>query len=272
MNITAKMVADLREKTGAGMMDCKKALVAANGDMEAAIENLRKSGIAKAEKKSGRSTNQGKVWTGVCSCCNSAAIVEVLCETDFAAKTDRFGQLVSDVADAALKAAGDGCVAEAVNESAKEVLTNAIATIGENMQIRRAVRFQGDASSTFAGYHHMDGRVSVLVEFEGEVAEDLKKAICMHIAAFSPRYVCSDEIPAEVIAKEKEIATAADPKLAGKPAEMLEKILAGKINRFYSEVCLMNQPWVMDDKTTLAKVAPDLKVKRFVRWMVGEEL
>ena len=94
----------------------------------------------------------------------------------------------------------------------------------------------------------------------------------MHIAAFSPRYVCSEEIPAEVIAKEKEIAAAADPKLAGKPAEMLEKILAGKINRFYSEVCLMNQPWVMDDKTTLAKVAPGLKVKRFVRWMVGEEL
>ena len=103
MNITAKMVADLREKTGAGMMDCKKALVAANGDMEAAIENLRKSGIAKAEKKSGRSTNQGKVWTGVCESCKSGAMVEVLCETDFAAKTDRFGQLVTDVATAALR-------------------------------------------------------------------------------------------------------------------------------------------------------------------------
>ena len=272
MNITAKMVADLREKTGAGMMDCKKALVAANGDMDAAIENLRKSGIAKAEKKSGRSTNQGKVWTATCDCCNSAAIVEVLCETDFAAKTDRFGQLVTDVADAAVKAAGDGCVAEAVNTSAKEILTNAIATIGENMQIRRAFRFQGTADSSFAGYHHMDGRVSVLVEFEGAADEELKKAICMHIAAFAPRYVSSKDIPAEVIAKEKEIAAAADPKLAGKPAEMLEKILAGKINRFYSEVCLMDQPWVMDDKTTLAKVAPALKIKRFVRWMVGEEI
>ena len=140
------------------------------------------------------------------------------------------------------------------------------------MQIRRAVRFQGAENSTFATYHHMDGRVSVLVEFEGEVAEDLKKNICMHIAAFSPRYVCSCEVPAEVIAKEKEIAAAADPKLAGKPAEMLEKILSGKINRFYSEVCLMNQPWIMDDKTCLAKIAPTLKVKRFVRWMVGEEL
>ena len=158
MNITAKMVADLREKTGAGMMDCKKALVAANGDMEAAIENLRKSGIAKAEKKSGRSTNQGKVWTGVCEACKSGAMVEVLCETDFAAKTDRFGQLATDVATAALKAGGDGCVTEAVNEAAKETLTNAIATIGENMQIRRAVRYQDADNSTFATYHHMDGR------------------------------------------------------------------------------------------------------------------
>ncbi|MBR2373105.1 MAG: elongation factor Ts [Lentisphaeria bacterium] len=272
MNITAKMVADLREKTGAGMMDCKKALVAANGDMEAAVENLRKSGIAKAEKKSGRSTNQGKVWTGICDGCKAGAMVEVLCETDFAAKTDRFGQLVTDVATAALKAGGDGCVAEAVNESAKEILTNAIATIGENMQIRRAVRYQGGDNSTFAGYHHMDGRVSVLVEFEGEVSDELKKDICMHIAAFSPRYISSEDIPAEVIAKEKEIAAAADPKLAGKPAEMLEKILAGKINRFYSEVCLMNQPWVRDDKTSLAKVQPGLKIKRFTRWMVGEEL
>jgi elongation factor Ts len=118
----------------------------------------------------------------------------------------------------------------------------------------------------------MDGRVSVLVEFEGEVAEDLKKAICMHIAAFSPRYVCSEEIPAEVIAKEKEIAAAADPKLAGKPAEMLEKILAGKIGRYFSEVCLMNQPWVRDDKTTLAKKYPAVKIVRFARWAIGEEI
>ena len=179
--ITAKMVSDLREKTGAGMMDCKRALVAADGDMEAAIENLRKSGIAKAEKKSGRSTNQGKVWTGICTECKSGAIVEVLCETDFAAKTERFVQLVSDVTTAALKAGGDGDVAEKVNTAAKETLTNAIATIGENMQIRRAVRLQGGDNSTFAGYHHMDGRVSVLVEFEGVVADELKKDICMHV-------------------------------------------------------------------------------------------
>ena len=268
--ITAKMVSELREKTGAGMMDCKKALTAANGDMELALENLRKSGIAKAEKKAGRSTNEGKVWTGIAD--GKAVIVEMLCETDFAAKTPKFAGLVDSVVASALELDAEGDVTAALNEKAEAVITSHIATIGENMQLRRAAKWNGSADSKFAGYHHMGGRVSVLVEFEGEVAEDLKKNICMHIAAFSPRYVCSCEIPEAVIAKEKEIAAAADPKLAGKPAEMLEKILTGKINRFYSEVCLMNQPWIMDDKTTLAKIAPTLKVKRFVRWMVGEEL
>jgi len=139
------------------------------------------------------------------------------------------------------------------------------------MQIRRAVRFNGSADSKFFGYHHMDGRVSVLVEVEGDADAELLKDICMHIAAFSPRYISQDQVPADVVAKEKEIAAAADPKLKDKPAAMLDKILAGKINRFFSEVCLMNQPWIRDDKSTLAKLQPKLKIKRFVRWMVGEE-
>ena len=268
--ITAKMVQELREKTGAGMMDCKKALTAANGDIEAAVENLRKSGIAKAEKKAGRSTNQGKVWTGITG--NSAVIIELLCETDFAAKTPKFCALVEQTVADALSVEAEGDVCEAANAVAAANLTSHIATIGENMQLRRAVKWNGSGTSKFAGYHHMDGKVSVLVEVEGTDDAELLNDICLHIAAFNPKYITSDDVPADVIAKEKEIAAAADPKLAGKPAEMLEKILAGKINRFYSEVCLMNQPWVMDDKSTLAKVAPNLKIKRFVRWMVGEEL
>ncbi len=268
--ITAQMVQELREKTGAGMMDCKKALTVANGDMNLAIENLRKAGAAKAEKKSGRATNQGKVWTAIDG--KAAAIVEVLCETDFAAKTDKFAGLVTSVAAAAAKVAGEGDVTEAVNEAQKTVLTDHIGVIGENMQIRRAVKWNGDASTVFASYHHMDGRVSVLVEVEGETDPAVLNDICLHIAAFNPRFITSKDIPAEVIAKEKEIAAAADPKLAGKPAEMLEKILAGKIGRFFSEVCLMDQPWVKDDKTTLAKFKPALKVRRMIRWGVGEEL
>jgi elongation factor Ts len=139
------------------------------------------------------------------------------------------------------------------------------------MQIRRVTKWTS-ANGTFAAYHHDGGRVSVLVEVEGETDPAVLNDICLHIAAFRPAYIDPAAVPAEVVAKEKEIAAAADPKLANKPAEMLEKILAGKINRFYSEVCLMNQPWVRDDKTTLAKFRPNLVVKRFVRWEVGEEL
>ena len=267
--ITAKMVSELREKTGAGMMDCKKALVAADGDMELAIDNLRKSGVAKAEKKSGRATEQGKVWTRIGD--GEAAIVEMLCETDFAAKTPKFAGLVEAMLDGALKIAADGDIAAALNEQEKDIITSHIATIGENMSLRRAVKWQG-AGSKFASYQHMDGRVSVLVEVEGEDDPEFLNDLCLHIAAFSPRYISSADVPAEVVQKEKEIAAAADPKLANKPAEMLDKILAGKINRFYIENCLENQAWVKDDKTSLKKLKPALKVKRFVRWAIGEEL
>lgn len=270
MAITAAMVSELREKTGAGMMDCKKALVAADGDMELAIENLRKSGAAKAEKKSGRATNQGKVLTSIKD--GKASIVEVLCETDFAAKTDKFTNLVKTVAENTLALDGEGDVTEAVNAAEKGNLTDHIGVIGENMQIRRATKWNASEASVFASYHHMDGRVSVLVEVEGETDPAILNDLCLHIAAFNPKYIAPSDIPADVIAKEKEIAKAADPKLANKPAEMLDKILSGKINKFYTEVCLMNQPWVKDDKTCLAKLEPNLKVKRFVRWEVGEEL
>ena len=267
--ITAKMVQELREKTGAGMMDCKKALVAADGDMTKAIENLRKSGAAKAEKKSGRATNQGKVWTAIGQ--GKAAIVEVLCETDFAANTPKFGELAKRLAADALEVAGSGDISAALNEKDAGVIHDAIGVISENMQLRRALKFEGSGSA-FAGYHHMGGRVSVLIEVEGESDPAFLNDICLHIAAFNPTYIAPADVPAEVIAKEKEIMLAADPKLASKPAEMLDKILSGKIQRFYSEACLMNQPWVKDDKTSLAKLKPGLKVKRIARWAVGEEL
>ena len=266
--ITAKMVSELREKTGAGMMDCKKALTAANGDMDLALENLRKSGIAKAEKKAGRSTNEGKVWTAIAD--GKAVIVEMLCETDFAAKTPKFAGLVDSVVAAALEMDAEGDITEALNAKVEGVITSHIATIGENMQLRRAMKWNG-VGTKFGGYHHMGGRVSVLVEVEGEASAEILNDICLHVAAFNPAYNTPADVPAEVVAKEKEIAAAADPKLAGKPAEMLEKILAGKINRFYSEVCLTNQPWVKDDKSTFAKLYPQLTIKRFARWAVGEE-
>ena len=263
------MVSELREKTGAGMMDCKKALVAADGDMEVAIDNLRKSGAAKAEKKSGRATNQGKVLTAIEG--NSAAIAEVLCETDFAAKTDKFINLVTGIAKNAIARSSEGDVSAEAQEAEKGNLTDVIGVIGENMQIRRVTKWTS-ANGTFAAYHHDGGRVSVLVEVEGETDPTVLNDICLHIAAFRPAYIDPAAVPAEVVAKEKEIAAAADPKLANKPAEMLDKILSGKMNRFFSEVCLNEQPWVKDDKTTLCKLNAAVKVKRFVRWAVGEEL
>ncbi len=264
--ITADMVKQLRDKTGAGMMDCKKALVNANGDMDGAIDFLRKSGVAKAEKKSGRATTNGKALAAVAP--GKSSLVEILIETDFAANTDRFTDYVKAVAENALNVAGDGDVTEAVNEAEKSELVNKIAIIGENMQIRRAVKWEcGD--NKVGVYLHQGGRVSVMAEVEGDADAELLNDICMHIAAFRPPYVISAEIPAEAIEHERSIAAA---QLAGKPANMIEKILDGKINKWYSEVCLMNQPWIKDDKTSLGKLHPNIKVKRFVRWEVGEEL
>ncbi|MBR2641728.1 MAG: elongation factor Ts [Lentisphaeria bacterium] len=263
--ITAETVKALRDKTGAGMMDCKRALTEAGGDMDKAIEVLRKAGAAKADKKSGRATNQGKLGTMVNG--NKAAMVEVLCETDFAANTDQFKDLVKQVCEATLAVAGEGDVTEAVNTACKDLLTSKIATIGENMQIRRAMKLEG--TGTFDSYLHTASRIGVLVEVEGENDADFIHNVCIHIAAFNPRYICSKCVPADVIEHEKEIAKA---QLTGKPENIIEKIVMGKINKWFTEVCLVDQPWIDDGKTCISKLKPNMTVKRFVRWEIGEEL
>ena len=263
--ITAETVKTLRDKTGAGMMDCKRALTEAGGDMEKAIEVLRKAGAAKADKKSGRATNQGKLGTMVAG--NKAAMVEVLCETDFAANTDQFKDLVTKVCEATLAVDGEGDVTEAVNAACKELLTSKIATIGENMQIRRAMKMEG--SGVFDSYLHTASRIGVLVEVEGDNDADFIHNVCIHIAAFNPRYICSKCVPADVIEHEKEIAKA---QLAGKPENIIEKIVMGKINKWFTEVCLVDQPWIDDGKTCISKLKPNMTVKRFVRGELGEEL
>ncbi len=263
-DITASMVKDLRDKTGAGMMDCKKALAEANGDMEAAIDCLRKAGIAKAAKKASRSATEGLVVIAIDK--QSAAAVEALCETDFVAKNEKFVDFANRVVASAIAQPTDGDVAAAVNAEYNAELTEMVARIGENQQIRRAVRWQG---GKFASYLHMGGRIGVLVNYEGEAAPDQISDMCMHIAAFSPRFVTAADVPAELIEREKEIAAG---QVVGKPANMVEKIVAGKIAKWYTEVCLVKQPWIRDDKTCLEKVAPKLMVKRFLRWAVGEEL
>lgn len=263
--ISATMVKDLRDKTGAGMMDCKRALAEANGDMEKAIDNLRKSGIAKAEKKASRATKEGRIISSIKG--STGALVEVLCETDFVATNDKFNAFITGVADKALSVAGDGDVCEAVNAQEKDVLVSMIATIGENMQIRRAVKWE--SKGKIASYLHMGGRIAVMVDVEGEVSDELLSDLCMHIAAFSPAYIVPEDVPAEAIAKEKEIAAA---QMAGKPADMIDKIVMGKINKWYSEVCVTRQPWIKDDKSCFSKIAPKATIRRFVRWAVADEI
>ena len=264
-NISAKMVKELREKTDAGMMDCKKALVEADGDMEKAIDILRKSGIAKAAKKSGRTVKDGKIIAAHDG--NVGVMIEALCETDFVAKNEKFTDYINSVAANALKMDSEGDIAELINETEKDNLTEMIARIGENMQLRRAVRWVSEG--TCASYLHMGGRIGVMIDVEGSDDKETLSDICMHIAAFKPQFILPEDIPAEVIEKEKEIAAA---QMEGKPAEIIDKIVSGKINKWYKEVCLMHQPWVRDDKQSVADANPGVKIKRFIRWEIGEEI
>ena len=273
MAITAAMVKELRDKTDAGMMDCKKALTETNGDMDAAVEYLRKAGITKAEKRSERQTKEGRICIAADG--NKAVMIEVLSETDFVAKNEKFGDYVKAAAGRILAGtSGDGDITAKALEIEAMNLKELSGVIGENMQLRRAVRIE--SAGVIGSSIHLGGKVGVVVDVEGEVpASVCVEDICMHVTAFNPRFVCSSAVPADAIAKEKEIAMAQldnDPKMAGKPTEMKEKIVMGKIGKWYKDVCLIDQPWIRDDKTSLAKLAPKMTVKRFVRWEVGQEL
>lgn len=264
--ISAQMVKDLRDKTNAGMMDCKKALVAADGDMEKALEHLRKAGIAKAAKKASRSANEGQIVSAVSD--NAGVMIEVLCETDFVARNETFTGYADDLVRRVLtEYSADGDVGADVLANEKDAQVELVARIGENIKTRRALRWQGGGH--YATYLHMGGRIGVLLEADGDCSTELLTDACMHIAAFSPRFVSEAEVPAEVMQKEREIAGA---QVAGKPEHIMDKIIDGKINKWYTEVCLMRQPWLRDDKSCLAKVAPDLTIRRFARWVVGEDL
>ena len=266
-NITAAMVKDLRDKSGAGMMDCKKALTEADGDMDGAMEVLRKRGMAKAAKKASRATKHGLVAVHVGD--GQAALAEVNCETDFVARNDVFqtfvGELVERIATEHKRADGD--VTEAAQQAEEANLSALIGKIGENMILPRAQRWESDG--TLGSYIHMGGKIGVLVDMHGDLPddEDFVKDVCMHIAAFRPTYIVPEDVPENVLDKEREIAAA---QVEGKPANIIDKIVDGKIGKWYSEVCLTRQPWLRDDKTCLAELAPGLTIDRFLRWEVGE--
>lgn len=265
-DITAKMVKELRDMTDAGMMDCKKALIETGGDMDAAVEHLRKAGIAKAAKKAGRTATEGRV--AACIKDGIGVLVEVLCETDFVARNEVFNEyaqgLAARIAD---DYSGDRDLGEEVSAAEKDNVGELVGKIGENIQLRRAQRWESDG--TLAYYLHMGGKIGVMADIGGDVTDEMANDICMHIAAFNPHYVSPDQVPESIVEKEREIAEA---QVTGKPDNIIDKIVDGKIRKWYTEVCLTEQPWLRDDKTTLSKLAPNVEIRRFVRWQVGEEL
>lgn len=275
MNISAAMVKELRERTGSGMMECKKALVEANGDMELAIENMRKAGLAKADKKSGRIAAEGVIGVKVSADGKTVVMVDVNCETDFVAKGDDFVGFVNDVVDAALNNAVESddqlqTLPLAGGSSIDDTRRALIAKIGENITVRRFVKFSTQAGGQ-ACYLH-GSKIGVIVELSKEDAE-LGKDIAMHIAASKPMCISGDQVAPEAIEKEKEIFLAQqEEKMKGKPADIVEKMVSGRINKYLAEITLQGQAFIKDDSKTVGQLLKEKgnEVVRFARFEVGE--
>ena len=278
MAFTAKDVMTLRDKSGAGMLDCKKALTDADGDMEKAAELLRERGIAKAVKKEGRIAAEGVVGAYVCEKCGTGVLLEINCESDFVSRGDKFHDIVNSVAKVVAEnkpADVDALSAcKLGKETVKDYITNATAVIGEKISIRRFEIFQ--TKGKIETYIHMGGKVGVMVEavdFKAGSEETLHD-VALQIAASKPYYVNSADVPAEVLDKEKEIMLVQmqnDEKNKNKPKEILEKIVAGKMGKYYQENCLMEQPFVKDDSQKVKEViGSKFKVAKFVRFEMGE--
>ena len=269
MAITAALVKELRERTGAGMMECKKALVEADGNIETAIDNMRKSGQAKAAKKAGRIAAEGVILAK--SGDNTGVLVEVNSETDFVARDDNFKKFSSEVVDVALS--NGTAEVEALNaaampsgESVEEARANLVAKIGENITVRRVAKVDGD---TLGAYIH-GGRIGVIVSLDGG-DEDLAKDVAMHVAASNPQFNTADDVDPTVIEKEKEIIKA-QPDMEGKPENIVEKMMVGRIKKFVGEITLEGQSFVKDPSTTVGQLLKEknAKVISYTRFEVGE--
>ena len=275
--ITASLVKELREKTGAGMMDCKKVLTETDGDMERAAELLRERGITKAAKKSDRIAAEGLVYCYVSDDKKVGVVLEVNAETDFVAKNDEFRKFVADTAKqiattnpASVEALLEEASLEDSSKTVKDILTDKIATIGENMSVRRFERFE--STGMVESYIHGDGKIGVLVDFpKGE--ESVAKDVCMQIAAAKPEYLNRQEVPADVVEHEMGILKA-QAMNEGKPAEIAEKMVLGRIGKFYGEICLLEQDFVKDPSIKVQKLLDNnnAEVVRFARFEKGEGL
>ncbi len=279
MATTMKDIKELRERTGAGVLDCKKALTETDGDIEAAVEYLREKGMAAAAKRAGRIAAEGKVNVLINEDKAKGIIVEVNSETDFVAKNENFQGLVDQISEHVLQSDTDS-TEELMSESwykdkgkdLNTVIKEAIASIGENINLRRFQRYESDGF--LQGYIHMGGKIGVLVDLEGELNEDnqkIAKDIAMHIAASNPQYLNRDQVSEDVIEKEKTIYR--EQMLnEGKPEHIIDNIVKGKMEKFYGQICLVEQPFVRDTDITVAELLKEkeIEVKRFTRFELGE--
>jgi elongation factor Ts len=287
--ISAAIVKELRDKTNAGMMDCKKVLTETNGDLEASIKLLRERGIAKAGAKADRAANEGIITARVASDAKSGILMEVNCETDFVSKNENFQAFVNGLADALVTAKAADLEAALATPNGEhnigDTVKAKVVEVGENLQFRKYVRFDAAEGGVIASYIHLGGKVGVLLEVGTTKAEsastdafkELVKDLTLHIAACAPKGLSRDDIPAEIVEAEKEIfrARLAD---SGKPANIIENILVGQVNKFFAESCFLEQGFVKDDKVTITKLletksaelGDKLTVTRFVRFGLGE--
>ena len=271
--ITAALVKELREITGAGMMDCKKALVECDGDKDKAIDYLREKGIAKAAKKAGRIASEGVVAAAYCEKCNTAAIVEINSETDFVAKNENFLALVKKIAQhiVATKPADMDALnaSEMDGKTVADVMTEAVASIGEKLSLRRFEVYTSE-DGKLATYIHMGGKIGVIVELSGG-ADELGKDVAMQIAAAKPQCIGRDDVDADALAHEREVLRKQALE-EGKPEKIVEKMVDGRINKYYKEVCLVEQEFVKDSDKTIKDILGGVEVRRFARFEMGEGL
>lgn len=273
MSITAAMVKELRERTGSGMMECKKALVEANGDLELAIEQMRKSGLAKADKKSGRTAAEGRIGVKVSGDQKCAAMVDINCETDFVSKGDEFAGFVSEVAESLLTSDIEtldqlNSMTLSSGKTVDETRRELIAKLGENINVRRFAKYAASEGGTGCYLH--GNRIGVIVELS-DVDNELSKDIAMHIAASNPVCIADQDVPAELVEKEKAVFTA-QAEASGKPAEIIEKMITGRIKKYMAEVTLLGQSFVKDPDITVGKLVDGkgVSVVQFTRFEVGE--
>lgn len=276
MAITAQLVKELREKTGAGMMDCKKALTETNGDMDAAIDYLREKGIAKAAKKADRIAAEGTTF--ILSKGNDAVILEVNAETDFVAKNENFQKLVKELAEHLLSQK-PATVEEAMDQkmaggqSVSEYINEAIAKIGEKLTLRRFALKTKTDNGAFGEYLHMGGRIGVLTVLEGSTDAEVAKDIAMHIAAISPKYISRDQVSEEEVEHERKVLTE-QALNEGKPEKIVVKMVEGRLGKYFEDICLLDQSFVKNPDQKVRQVAEAAKatIVDFIRYEVGEGL